>query len=620
MARPKLLREIEEKFLQLHQKKEDLFWQVKMDLAEDRERARKALAEAEIEMNRFLQDPSNLQKLRELQKENLSETDRLILDGWIAVFEANAIADPKAQELSEEIVHLEQELAKRRTEMKLGWTDPTDGTFHPASSVKLALLMRTHSDEGVRKAAYEGLLSIEKFVLEAGFLEIVKKRNQLARMLGHPDFYQWRVSVVERLDKEEIFRNLEMLVKGIREKAERQLKEFEREKGDGALEPWNFVYLRAGSLVKELDPYFPFAEAIRRWGRSFAALKIGFLDATLTLDLLDRPGKYENGFMHGPEPAYFDEDGRWHPARINFSANAIPGQTGSGLRALQTLFHEGGHAAHFSNIRMPSPCFSHEFAPTSVAYAETQSMFLDSILGDADWRTRYAKDLSGNPIPTELIEKAITEQHPFKAWDQLAMVTIPFAERELYEMPEEKLEPEYVLKRFREIERELQGLRAGVRPILSVPHLLAGESSAYYHGYILALMAVYQTRKFFLKRDGHLVDNPKIGPDLAEYYWKPGNSARFFDVVKNLTGEEFSPKALIEECNLETEQVLNRARESIQNLKNIPEFGGKVEFDATIRVIHGRETIGDTAQMSFDELADRFSKWIIEKEAANRDS
>ena len=54
--------------------------------------------------------------------------------------------------------------------------------------------------------------------------------------------------------------------------------------------------------------------------------------------------------------------------------------------------HEAGHAAHFANIAQGSPLFSQERAPTSVAYAETQSMFLDSLVGDAAWRGRYARD------------------------------------------------------------------------------------------------------------------------------------------------------------------------------------------------------------------------------------
>jgi hypothetical protein len=50
----------------------------------------------------------------------------------------------------------------------------------------------------------------------------------------------------------------------------------------------------------------------------------------------------------------------------------------------------GGHAAHFANIDQASPMFSQERAPTSVAYAENQSMFLDSFIDDAAWKGRYA--------------------------------------------------------------------------------------------------------------------------------------------------------------------------------------------------------------------------------------
>ena len=55
----------------------------------------------------------------------------------------------------------------------------------------------------------------------------------------------------------------------------------------------------------------------------------------------------------------------------------------------------GGHAAHFANIDQHSPFFSQERAPTSVAYAENQSMFLDSLIADGEWLARYARDRCG---------------------------------------------------------------------------------------------------------------------------------------------------------------------------------------------------------------------------------
>ena len=47
---------------------------------------------------------------------------------------------------------------------------------------------------------------------------------------------------------------------------------------------------------KAIDPYQPFEDAVDVWGRTFAALGIGYAGATMNLDLLDRKGKYSNGF------------------------------------------------------------------------------------------------------------------------------------------------------------------------------------------------------------------------------------------------------------------------------------------------------------------------------------
>jgi hypothetical protein len=40
-------------------------------------------------------------------------------------------------------------------------------------------------------------------------------------------------------------------------------------------------------------------------------------------------------------------------------------------------------------------------------------------------------------------------------------------------------------------------------------------------------MCVHQTRAFILKRDGYIVDNPAVGPTLANAYWKTGNEKPF---------------------------------------------------------------------------------------------
>lgn len=610
-----LLADTRATYLALHTRKEELFWSVKMGLADDRDAAARALADAEIALNGFLQDPARLVALVEAAKApGGSAPERDELAGWTRMLRCHTLEDAGARALSAEIVQAEATLGRARSLFELGYQDPASGAFVRASTNRLALLVSNDPDERVRKAAHDGLRSVEGFVLGHGFLDIVRLRNRLGKMLGFEDYYDWKVSVAEGMRKRDVFARLEAFLGATAARTTEELARFAGRHGASALEPWNFLFLRSGALTSELDPYFPFAESFSRWGRSFAAMGVRYRGARLTLDLVDREGKYENGFMHGPGPTFF-EDGRWVPARINFTANAVPGAVGSGLRATETFFHEGGHAAHFANITAGAPCFSIEFAPTSVAYAETQSMFMDSLLGDPDWRRQYALGQGGEPMPFALVEKAIRDTQPFRGWDTRRLVTVPMGERAIYELPEAELDADRVVAMLRRIEHDTQGLTSAPRPILAVPHLIAGESSAYYHAYVLAEMAVHQTRAFFLGRDGHLADNPRIGPDLTRAYWACGNKLTHDETLVALTGRPLAADALVAVSNQTVDEALAVARASWDGAKDRPRFTGAVELDAVIRLVHGREEIASTEHAPFEDAAKAFATWVRGLEA-----
>jgi len=616
MTEPRTLAEtLNRDYEALHTAKEDAFWAAYMGLTDDADAARSDLDTREIALKRWVTDPAHPATVRAalatLDREPRAGTDetRVALTGWLRTFEANAIESAEARALAEEIVHAEGRLARSRAQMALGYAGD-DGTLVPASSVKLGLMVRSDPSEPRRKAAWEGLRSIETHVLGNGFVDLVKQRNAFGRLLGGEDYYDATTRRVEGLSKREIFAWLDELEARTRDTARTAVARLKSGRGADAVTAWNIHDLIGGDTSRREDPYFPFAESFRRWGVGFAAMNVGFRGATLVLDLLDRKGKYENGFMHGPVPAWRDR-GTWRSARIQFTANAVAGQVGSGRRATETFFHEGGHAAHFANIDMPSPCFAQEFAPTSVALAEVQSMFFDSLLGDADWQTRYARTVAGEPMPWELIEATHRGKQPFAAWLLRAMLCVPYAERAIYEIPDEKLSPETILAAIREVERRLLFLDTGSpRPVLSVPHLLAGESSAYYHGYVLAEMAVAQTRAYFRDRDGYLTDNPRIGPDMAAGYWKDGNRENFAGSVRRAIGTDPSPIALADEVNQSVEQCLAAERASVDRLSGVPTYDDPVDLDATIRVCHGRETITSGPSSEFARMAEEFSTWV----------
>ncbi|MDZ4755672.1 MAG: M3 family metallopeptidase [Phycisphaerae bacterium] len=594
-------------YLERHVAKEDAFWTAYMGLTDDAVVARTALNEREIALQRWLQDPEQLDAVRRTMP-SVQGDDAVILRGWENTFVAHCIDVPEARSLAETIVTLEGDLANARNGMTLGYIEP-DGSFVAASSVKLGAMLRTDPDESKRRAAWNALRSIEDHVLASGFVAVVRERNRLGRMLGGEDYYDWKVRRVERMTKREIFDALGELEVLTRDAGRRGLAFLRERHGEAMVRPWNVSYLLSGDVTREQDPYFLFSDSIARWGTSFAAMNVRFRGAEMTLDLVDRPGKYENGFMHGPQPAW-RERGRFHPARINFTANAIPGMIGAGFRATNTLFHEGGHAAHFANVDMPAPCFGQEFAPTSVAFAEIQSMFMDSILSDADWQRRYAKNSAGEPMPVELIEKAIRCSQPGAALGTRAMLAVCFAEKAIYEIPDDELSADSIRAAIRDAERQLVFLDEGSgRPSLSIPHLLSGESSAYYHGYVLADMGVRQTRDFFQRRDGFLCDNPRIGPDMAKAYWQPGNSATLNEMLSGLTGEMLSPRALARDVNRTADEAVAEAHERIAKARDLPPFRGPVDLDARICVVHGREEIA-RLDGDFEAFAAKFAAWV----------
>jgi Zn-dependent oligopeptidase len=221
----------------------------------------------------------------------------------------------------------------------------------------------------------------------------------------------------------------------------------------------------------------------------------------------------------------------------------------------------------------------------------------------------------GRSLPWETTERDIEARQPFAAWGTRAMLAVCYAEKAIYELPESELSVERVLATVREIERRLLLLDEGSpRPILSVPHLISGDFSAYYHAYVLAEMAVFQARSHFLHRDGHLVDNPRIGPELARVWWQPGNSVPFAELIARLTGKPLSAAHLAEHVNDAADERKRKAKEAVARLADIPEREERVDLDATIRIVHSRERVAELGG-DFPAFCEEFSRWIDARHA-----
>lgn len=602
------LNQLNADYLQVHRRKEDLFWSTYMGTSDDQA----GFTAAEQAYKAFCADPDRLPVLREMHAQAEEADLRRGLGGWIAFFECNVIEDPGASALMDELVAAEADLFTRRKGLKLTLLDE-QGRQVPGSLPAASTALAASCDEAVRQSALAMFQTLEQWVVDNGYLAIVALRNRFARAMGYRDYFDYKVHKNEQMSPEQLFAILDDFIARTDARLHQSLSELKAAKGEAALLPHNLRYSVSGDVTRQLDPYVPFSRALKDWVESFRRLGIQYRGATLTLDLLTREGKYENGFCHGPVPSFW-QDGEWVPAVVNFTSLANPAQVGSGWSGLNTLFHEGGHAAHFANVTGNAPCFSQEFPPTSMAYAETQSMFCDSLLDDADWLKRYARNAAGEPIPDALIQAMIEARQPFRAFNERQIALVAYFERDLYAMDEAERTPAAVLALARKWERKILGVESP-RPLLAIPHLLNQESACAYHGYLLALMAVEQTRAYFLRRDGYLTDNPRIGPDLAAHYWGPGNGMTHDETLQSLTGEGFSAVPLAEACNRSAAEAWQQAQACMAAARQRPPAGEGTPLDAHIRVVHGAELIADNSESEARMLAE-FEAWIRRLETA----
>lgn len=298
--------------------------------------------------------------------------------------------------------------------------------------------------------------------------------------------------------------------------------------------------------------------------------------------------------------------GRRIAGSSNFTCNVVLDQIGSGVQGYETLFHEGGHAAHLLNSEQIDVCFNHEYAPLSVSWAETQSMFLGSIFSSIEWQTRYAFDADGNGYPFDLYERKVRKMHPLIPVELYGIMFVINFEKEIYET--KNLNSKKVIETAKRNYKKYFDKSEDSISVLNTPHIYSWESSASYHGYGLAELALTQWREYFYKKYGFIVDNPKVGKEM-ERVWKLGAAKNFSDFVVMATGKKLSPDAYLKEATLSVGKILSRARTKIKRIEKIKKFDKSVDLNAEIHMVHGQRKIAVNSK-SFEDMAEKYKTWL----------
>jgi len=131
-------------------------------------------------------------------------------------------------------------------------------------------------------------------------------------------------------------------------------------------------------------------------------------------------------------------------------------------------------------------------------------------------------------------------------------------------------------------------------------------------------MSVYQTREFIKNRDGYIVDNPNVGPTLAQAYWECGNSKAFLQIVQDLTGKELSGKAWIDALQEDMETYIAQERKEydvmIKKCANEKQ-DELIDLDMTVKFVDGDETIADSSKSGLIGACKEFEEFVAARTA-----
>ena len=527
----------------------------------------KRYEEAQDEYSKVFQNRDWYNKFLAINKDELSKHEQKQLKELLKEFDEELNTGEELKALRKK----ENEIAQKYN----SYIPKIDGK--EVSKPEIFKIMQTETNPDLRKKAYDAKIKGADLIAE-DMIEFVKMRNEYAKNKGYGTYFEYKLKEdydvdLEFLNKliDEVYTNASGKIKEILEKKQKELKEFF---GVEKLENYHYGLLLNNNPEKGVNEILEASsqatppdekgvnEILEASSQTTPPDEKGVnevLEASsqttppdekgvnevlinqdivsisktmyknmgydieklekegkITLDLFARKGKNTHGFCFGVEAG---KDSR-------ILANLI-----NNVTSLDTLNHELGHCVYDLGISTELPFLDRR--ASSPAVTEAIAMMMGDII--------KIENVLDKIVPDELLERfKMTHKDDEASFVAKSLLIIDF-EREIYTNPEQNPAElwQNLSKKYLNRENEQDNEWA------SIPHYLSHP--AYYQNYFRANLMKVQIYNYLKSVLGNITENNKSAEFMDKNIFRYGASIEEYELIKQLTGSEFSASYFCEE-------------------------------------------------------------------------
>ena len=472
----------------------------------------KAYETAQEEFSQLFSNKETYEKFLSIDSSKLPKHEKKQLRDLLKNFEKRI----NTGEMYKELEKKENDIAQKYN----SYVPTIDGK--EVSKSEISKIIQTESNPELRQKAYDALIKGGDLIAD-DMIEFAKMRNEFAKTKGYDNFFDYQLK--EEFDVETPFLNklIEQVysgakdkIKAIQEKTYAELRQiFKTENLQGCHYGLLTDSNPAKAVNKILENYS--IEDISK--KAYAGMGYDvdkmIAEGNLTLDLYPRKGKNTHGFCFGIDPG---KDSR---ILANLRNDAL---------SLDTLNHEMGHCVYDLEISRGLPVIDR--APASSAFTEAIAM----MMGDLPKRENILKNI----IPEKFLvpfKKSISEDEANFVSKSLLIIDF---ERELYKNPNQNPAKLWADLRLKYRNQN----HAPNNEWATIPHYLSHPG--YYQNYFRASLMKTQIYNHLQGVLGNITENTQTAKYLKDNIFSKGASVEEYDLIKQLTGKEFSANDYIQ--------------------------------------------------------------------------